>query len=941
MKRRTTYLMSALFPACFAWQFLSAQPANVWKQIFNGKNLEGWTITGGAGKVSVKNNCIVLNRKANTTEHTFLHTNNIYRDFIFEVDCKRDTSFDYGILFRARNAADTAHVRLNGYQVKIDHTARHWTGGIYDDFGTSWNWIYTLQQDKRAQQAEKSIGEWNHWRIESIGNTIKVWLNGIPTANIINNKYDKGFIAFKIHFIGNHPEQEKVSAWFKNVRIIDVHPEKYSRKMDIPAKEIAAQVTIAYDIVSKPLTFAVDRLKKAYQRSGQQVITTNLTTANKNEDISVVIANDTRSIQKEGYNINFINKKLRITAIDETGAMYGLLDLAEQIQMGRTWQTVKTVTVNPHFTVRAIKYNLPWSSYRSGPAMDQHMQTSKDHNFWQAFLDQMAENRFNVLSLWNIHPFSFMVKPKNFPAANNFSEQEMKEWKQFFTSLFRMARERGIEPFIVNWNIAVSPEFAKIYGVKERNDTSAIVKKYTREVVTQVINEYPDLAGIGITLADWMSNFKSAGSDLPDMSPKDREDWIEETVIAGIKEANRPVKLLHRSVLSSDPDEMRRIINNATLPDTTLVEIKFNWSHGHSTPVLAMTHDSHSGKMDDRYWNPIPSNYRIEWMIRNEDFFILRWGQPDFIRKHIAENTHSFVNGYFVGSEGYIPANDFSHIDNNHRNWKYAFEKQWLFYEVWGRLLYNPATPDEVFEEGFNKRYGNGEGSRLLKAYKNASQMPLKLASFFAATWDYSLYTEGFLAPFAANAGLYDSVSSFISINELIDHPVLDPNYISIPDYVKAIIDNKPLAVGKLTPLLLADSLEKDGKNVIKLIEPLRRSPSPALTCELDDLETWAWLSFYFSDKLRAGVALQQYRLTENKLQKEKAVNLLNSCLSYWKKLSTITFAHYKEVPYIDGYKSPLSGFKDAEYFSWIKFLPQVERDILIAKEAIPSKGSH
>ena len=709
-------------------------------------------------------------------------------------------------------------------------------------------------------------------------------------------------------------------------------------KIEIPARERKAKVTVAFDTTSKPLTFAVNKLKTAYQRSGQQVIIIDLATAKNNEDISIVISGNNKSIQKEGYNISFTNNKLSIDAIDATGAMYGLLVVAEQIQMGKTWQTVKTGTVNPHFAVRAIKFNLPWSSYRSGPAMDQHLETSKDLKFWQAFLDQMAENRFNVLSLWNIHPFSFMVKPKNFPAASNFSEQQMKEWKQFFTSLFRMARERGIEPFIVNWNIAVSPEFAKAYGVKERNDTSAIVKKYTREVVTQVINEYPDLAGIGITLADWMSNFKSAGSDLPDMTPKDREDWIEQTVIAGIKNACRPVKLLHRSVLSSDPAEMRRVINNANLPDTTLVEIKFNWSHGHSTPVLAMTHDSHSGKMDDGYWNPIPDNYRIEWMIRNEDFFILRWGQPDFIRKHIAENSKSFVNGYFVGSEGYIPAKDLSHINNNHVSWNYAFEKQWLFYKLWGRLLYDPSTPNKVFEEGFNIRYSNGKGARLLKAYADASQMPLKLASFFASTWDYSLYSEGFLAPFAANAGLNDTVSSFISIDELIDHPVLDPNYISIPDYVKSIVDNRPLPNGKLTPLMLADSLENDGKNVFKLIEPSRKNSSPALTCELDDLATWAYLSFYFSDKLRAGVALQQYRVTGNRAQQKAAVNLLTNCLSYWKKISNITSAHYKEVPYIEGYKSSLNAFKDAEYFSWSKFLPQVVRDIRIAKDAIISK---
>ena len=65
-------------------------------------------------------------------------------------------------------------------------------------------------------------------------------------------------------------------------------------------------------------------------------------------------------------------------------------------------------------------------------------------------------------------------------------------------------------------------------------------------------------------------------------------------------------------------------INDAKLPDTTLVEIKFNWSHGHSTPQLALTHDAHSGKVDNGYWSPMPDNYRIQWMIRNEDFFILR-----------------------------------------------------------------------------------------------------------------------------------------------------------------------------------------------------------------------------------------------------------------------------------------------------------------------------
>lgn len=695
-----------------------------------------------------------------------------------------------------------------------------------------------------------------------------------------------------------------------------------------------AQIIVAYDHNNQPVSFGVRSIEEELNKSGLQVRKIKLDEGMNSANIvvQVLAAKDISVLKPEGYVIDYKNKALFVTANDETGAMYGALDVAEQMSMGKTWQTIIQKNISPHFTVRALKFNLPWSSYRVGPAMDQHLDVCRDLNFWQKYLDQMAKNRFNVLSLWNVHPFSFMVKPKNYPGANNYSENEMKEWRSFWTSLFRMTKERGIQPFIVNWNIAVSPEFAKNYGVRERNDTSEIVRRYTREVVTQVIDEYQDLAGIGITLADWMSNFTSGNSSLPKMTPKDREDWIEQTVVAGIKAANRPVKFLHRSVLSSDPLEMRRVINNANLSDTTLVEIKFNWSHGHSTPTLALTHDSHSGKTDDGYWNPLPENYRIEWMIRNEDIFILRWGQPDFIRKHIAKNTAPYVNGYFIGSEGYIPARDFSHTVSTHKTWDYAFEKQWLFYMLWGRLLYDPSTSDQIFESAFDRRYPIKQGGLLFKAFTSASQMPLRLASFHGATWDYTLYSEGFLAPFASNGGLHDTVSSFISIDELIDHPVLDPDYISIPDFIKWTNEEKKMPTHKITPLSLANSLEVDSKIVLNIVNQLRPRAQNTLACELDDLEAWAYLSSYFADKLRAGVSLQMYRVTGAREEQRKAIQLLTSCVMKWEKISAITSKHYQEVAYVDDHSSGGKAYKDARRFSWSKYLPQVKRDVILAK---------
>ncbi|MBA4053387.1 MAG: hypothetical protein C0490_01620 [Marivirga sp.] len=695
-----------------------------------------------------------------------------------------------------------------------------------------------------------------------------------------------------------------------------------------------AQIVIHYNADSEPVKFGATHLELALKKNGHFVRKNFSQSDTQNSDISILVSKKVPSLKKEGYAISHELKKITITAIDPVGAMYGALDLAEQLQMGRSLQEIDGRIANPYLSVRALKFNLPWSSYRTGVVMEQHTEVCKDLGFWQSFLDQMALNRFNVLSLWNVHPFSYMIKPINFPGANNFSEQEMQQWKDFWTRLFRMAKDRGIETFIVNWNIAVSPEFATTYGVQERNDTSSVVKRYTREVVTQVINEYPDLSGIGITLADWMSNFRSAGSPLPEMTAKDREDWIEETVVAGIKNANRPVKFLHRSVLSSDPTEMRRVINNAKLTDTTLVEIKFNWSHGHSTPLLALTHDAHSGKVDNGYWNPMPDNYRIQWMIRNEDFFILRWGQPDFIKKHLTENTKPYVNGYFIGSEGYIPAKDISHKENTtHKTWKYAFEKQWLFYKTWGRLLYDPRTPNSVFESEFETRYDRRYSRELLKAFSAASKMPLLLASFHGATWDYTLYSEGFLAPFPSNEGLYDKASAFISIDELINHQPLDPKYISIADFVKISIEKKTRSSEKLTPLQLADSLEKNSDTVIKIVMQIRPGASSALACELDDLETWSLLSQYLSDKIRAGVAMETFRKTKDNSQQQKAVKLLTACLEHWKKIAELTSAHYIEVPYLDDQSTGGQPLNDARTFSWSKYLPEVERDIVIAKE--------
>lgn len=638
----------------------------------------------------------------------------------------------------------------------------------------------------------------------------------------------------------------------------------------------------------------------------------------RNKIQKVIFRKNPDLLSVEAYRINLENNVLEVESGDYQGALYAVSDLEESMTLDRP--LLRGDLKKPDFAVRAIKFNLPWSAYRESASMGIHEETCRDLKFWTEFLDMMLNNRFNTLLLYNKHPFPFMVRLEEYPEACPFSAEEMQDWRYFWNQLFSLAKERAIDVFIVNWNIVVSPSFAGAHDIPEYNDTSAVTIDYTKKSVTKLINEYPDLSGIGVTLADWMVGF----------TPAEKEDWIEKTFIAGMKAVSRDIKFLHRAVLSGSSDEMRKTLDRSQLANETLVEVKFNWSHGHSTPKLLITHASEAGEVNTGFWNPLPTNYKIQWMIRNEDFFILPWGNPHFIREHIRLNKHQYVNGYHIGSEGYIPA--LNYFDKSPGAPEYSFQRQWMFYKLWGRLLYDQHTNDEYFIEAINHRFQGNRGNELLRAYQYASEMPLMLASFFKSTWDYTLYAEGFLAPVIRTTyGVDDQTSPFISILELMQHETLDTSLLSISETQQIIKENRQPAMGKMTPNALAEKLLSNADSIINLIKELKSQTSGNIPeYELNGLEMWAYLSQYFAGKLKAAMLLENYLDNNNSDLKESAIRLLQDALQTWEKLSNLGEKNYKEVPYWDA--TIFGRDSSTNSFSWTKYLPQVQRDIILAK---------
>lgn len=212
----------------FCMTNLFSQKTGTWIPLFNGKNLDGWEQKGGKAKFTVENGIIVGETVADTP-NSFLCTSKMYDNFILELELKVDTCMNSGVQFRSASKPDYRNGVVHGYQMEIDPSERGWSGGIYDEQGSGW--LYTNEINPKAKLAFKN-NHWNKYRIEAIGNHIKTWVNGVLTADLLDEKHNTGFIALQVHRIlpSDKPSVLGSKVCWKNIRIITQNIEKNTIK---------------------------------------------------------------------------------------------------------------------------------------------------------------------------------------------------------------------------------------------------------------------------------------------------------------------------------------------------------------------------------------------------------------------------------------------------------------------------------------------------------------------------------------------------------------------------------------------------------------------------------------------------------------------------------------------------------------------------------------
>ncbi|MEM6737534.1 MAG: DUF1080 domain-containing protein, partial [Bacteroidota bacterium] len=213
--------------------FLQAPQEPKFKDVFNGKNLSGWTVIHGEADYKVEDGQIVGTSKYGTP-NTFLATKKSYQNFILEFEVKLSEGLNSGVQIRTNTNEGYKEGRPFGTQIEIEDSERGWAGGIFDEARKGWR--YPLEYNPKAKNAFKK-GEWNEYRIVAYENRIATWVNGVQCANLLEEVVETGFIGLQVHAIKDKNLAGKEIRW-RNIRLAEITVDDFM-EIEMMAPEVS------------------------------------------------------------------------------------------------------------------------------------------------------------------------------------------------------------------------------------------------------------------------------------------------------------------------------------------------------------------------------------------------------------------------------------------------------------------------------------------------------------------------------------------------------------------------------------------------------------------------------------------------------------------------------------------------------------------------------
>ena len=634
---------------------------------------------------------------------------------------------------------------------------------------------------------------------------------------------------------------------------------------------------------------------------------------------------DKDEIRAEGFRLGRREDQdtifLGVESIDPAGAMYGGLELAEQIRT-RGIDGVVPTDRNPYMQMRGTKFNIPLDlrtpSYSDmSDSAQANIATVWDFEFWRAYLDALARDRYNFVSLWNLHPFPSMVKVPEFPdiALNDVwrskiqfdedystrttdivtpamlaNKEVVKQLTigqkiEFWRRVMQYAKDRNIEFYLMTWNVFTYGVDGK-YGITDALDNPKTVD-YFRASVREMFRTYPLLRGIGLTAGENMgdaSAYYKGGTDSFDA----KENWLLATYGQGVLDAaraepNRQFRLIHRQHESRAADIAKTFAPVRQQPNVDFV-FSFKYAQAHA---LSSTRQAfHKGYLESL------GDLKTLWTVRNDDALMYRWAAPDFVREFVKNIPQEKTQGLYLGSDMWVWGREFLARAPKMQH-QLEIEKHWLHFLLWGRLSYDPRLDNERVAALVGQRLPGVDANKLLAAWQNASMIYPLVTGFHWADFDFQWYIEAC----RSRPGPAKTTSGFHSVDTFIQQPVHPAtDNITIPAYVAGVIAKK-IPAGT-TPLQVADELDARANAVLAWASEMAERDISLEEAELgatfSDVMSMANLGQYYAAKIRGATELALFRETHRAKHRKKAVEYLELAAARWAPYSLRARTFYR-----------------------------------------------
>jgi len=579
---------------------------------------------------------------------------------------------------------------------------------------------------------------------------------------------------------------------------------------------------------------------------------------------------------------------LVVCGSDNRGLMYAELDVADRIgwaaDPNSPLSEVRDAREKPAVVERALSIYTMNRSYFESRFFNEE--------YWARYLDMLARNRFNTFVLifgyenggYMAPPYPYFFDVEEFPDVHavGITKEQQQRNVEALNRLIKMTHERGLNFTLGIWDhiyrggvqgggVKGANEFTKkptpglVWGVTEKN-----LVPYTKVALAKFIKLIPDLDAIqfrmhgesGLKKGEieefWKNIFQIVKESAPNIRFDARAKGLPDSVIeAGLEMG---VKLR--------------------------ITTKY-WMEQMGMPFHP-THINRQNQFDRRHSYAdllrYPQRYKMHWRLWNGGTArVLLWGDPEYVRR-FAGSTHLYDGEGFEVNEPLVTKMEaqphdmkpFELLRPPYQYYDWEFERYWHFFQVFGRIGYNPDTPPEVWQKEFERRFGKDAAPFVERGLHRASRI---LPRIVGACYPYGYFpmTRGWaekqrlgdLPAYAKAEG--SDIQQFVSFDEEAQNH----------------IEGKETA--KTRPWETSKWLASIARDVLEQVEQAERRIGDKRNKEFNstmvDLRMLANLALYHSRRIPAAVGYALFKRTQDLNSLDDAIAYERRAIEAWEKL--------------------------------------------------------